>query len=105
MTLAKSQQYASNLQSLYNSLKAYEVDEAGNNITEERCGYLLSLNNGQLSTEEFDQLIYDLTNFLTYVGEPAKRVRERMGWYVIFFFIIFTALAHLLYREYQKDYH
>jgi hypothetical protein len=32
MTLAKSQQYASNLQSLYNSLKAYEVDEAGNNI-------------------------------------------------------------------------
>ena len=31
MTLAKSQQYASNLQ-LYNSLKAYEVDEYGNNI-------------------------------------------------------------------------
>ncbi len=32
MTLAKSQQYASNLQSLYNSLKAYEVDANGNNI-------------------------------------------------------------------------
>ena len=32
MTLAKSQQYAGNLQSLYNSLKAYEVDEQGNNI-------------------------------------------------------------------------
>ena len=49
-----------------------------NNITEERCGYLLSLNNGQLSTEEFDQLIYDLTNFLTYVGEPAKELEK--GW-------------------------
>ncbi|GIS02782.1 MAG: hypothetical protein CM15mP104_0030 [Gammaproteobacteria bacterium] len=89
----------------YASNGGVKRDEAGNNITEEKCGYLLSLNNGQLSTEEFDQLIYDLTNFLTYVGEPAKRVRERMGWYVIFFFIIFTALAHLLYREYQKDYH
>lgn len=32
MTLAKSQQYAGNLQSLYNSLKAYEVDDQGNNI-------------------------------------------------------------------------
>ena len=32
MTLAKSQQYASNLQSLYNSLKAYAVDQQGNNI-------------------------------------------------------------------------
>ena len=32
MTLAKSQQYASSLQSLYNSLKAYAVDEQGNNI-------------------------------------------------------------------------
>ena len=32
MTLAKSQQYASNLQSLYNGLKAYEVDANGNNI-------------------------------------------------------------------------
>ena len=32
MTLSKSQQYANNLQSLYNSLKGYEVDSAGNNI-------------------------------------------------------------------------
>jgi hypothetical protein len=32
MTLAKSQQYASNLQALYNSLKGYAVDSAGNNI-------------------------------------------------------------------------
>jgi hypothetical protein len=32
MTLAKSQQYASNLQSVYNSLKGYDVDSDGNNI-------------------------------------------------------------------------
>ena len=39
------------------------------------------------------------------VGDPDKVERERIGWYVVFFFIIFTTLASLLYREYQKDYH
>ena len=59
---------------------------------------------GKLSKEEFDSLIYDLTNFLVYVGEPAKATRERIGWYVVFYFLIFTALSSLLYREFHKDY-
>ena len=28
---------------------------------------------GLLNVEEFDDLIYDLTNFLTYVGEQVER--------------------------------
>ena len=56
------------------------------------------------SKEEFDSLIYDLTNFLVYVGEPVKATRERIGWYVVFYFLIFTALSLLLYREFHKDY-
>ena len=32
---------------------------------------------GELSKEQFDKLIYDLTNFLVYVGEPAKATREK----------------------------
>ena len=81
-------------------------DDSGNTITKEKCGYLkVAEGEGSLSKAEFDGLIYDLTNFLVYVGEPAKAERERIGWYVIFFFIIFTTLASLLYREYQKDYH
>jgi len=80
-------------------------DENRNDITEEKCGYLKIKESGELTQAGFDSLIYDLTNFLVYVGEPAKRDRERIGWYVIFFFITFTALSFLLYREYQKDYH
>lgn len=80
-------------------------DENRNDITEEKCGYLKIKESGELTKAGFDSLIYDLTNFLVYVGEPAKRDRERIGWYVIFFFITFTALSFLLYREYQKDYH
>lgn len=81
-------------------------DELGNTITKEKCGYLkVEEGSGKLTKYEFDELIYDLTNFLVYVGEPAKATRERMGWYVIFYFLIFTALSALLYREYHKDYH
>ena len=80
-------------------------DEFGNTITQEKCGFLeVEEGTGKLSKEEFDALIYDLTNFLVYVGEPIKATRERIGWYVVFYFMIFTALASLLYREYHKDY-
>ena len=81
-------------------------DEFGNTITKEKCGYLKYQDgSGLLNVEEFDEFIYDLTNFLTYVGEPSRAERERMGVYAIIFFIIFTFLSALLYREYQKDYH
>ena len=80
-------------------------DENGFTITEEKCGFLeVEDGTGKLSKEEFDSLIYDLTNFLVYVGEPAKATRERIGWYVVFYFLIFTALSSLLYREFHKDY-
>ena len=81
-------------------------DEMGNDITEEKCGYLKTIEgSGSLSTDEFDEVIFNLVNFMTYVGEPSRSDRERMGWYAILFFIVFTALAYLLFREYQKDYH
>ena len=81
-------------------------DEYGNDITEEKCGYLQTIEgSGLLSSKEFDEVIFNLVNFMTYVGEPARSDRERIGWYAILFFVVFTALSHLLFREYQKDYH
>jgi cytochrome c1 len=81
-------------------------DQSGNDITEEKCGYLKTIpGSGTLSTEEFDEVIFNLVNFMTYVGEPSRADRERIGWYVILFFIIFTSFAYLLFKEYQKDYH
>ena len=88
-----------------NVLLALQGNQNGVTITEEKCGFLEVENGtGKLSKEEFDSLIYDLTNFLVYVGEPAKATRERIGWYVVFYFLIFTALSSLLYREFHKDY-
>jgi cytochrome c1 len=81
-------------------------DELGNDVTEEKCGYLKTVQgSGSMSVQEFDQAIFNLVNFMTYVGEPSRSDRERMGWYAILFFVVFTALSYLLFREYQKDYH
>ena len=81
-------------------------DPSGNDLTEEKCGYLKTIpNSGFLSEAEFDEVIFNLVNFMTYVGEPSRADRERIGWYVILFFIVFTSFAYLLFKEYQKDYH
>lgn len=58
---------------------------------------------GSLSEEEFDSSMQDLVNFLAYVAEPARITRERNGFYIILFFIVFTAVMWLLYREYAKE--
>jgi len=60
---------------------------------------------GQLSPEEFDKLVNDLVNFLVYVGEPVQLERQQMGKYVLFFILMFIALAYLLKKEYWKDVH
>jgi len=49
--------------------------------------------------------MYDLTNFLVYLGEPALMDRKRIGVYVLIFIGIFFIFAYLLNREYWKDIH
>ena len=58
---------------------------------------------GSLSRAEFDDSMKDLVNFLAYASEPARITREKNGIFVILFFIIFTAVMWLLYREYAKE--
>ena len=56
-----------------------------------------------VSAEEFDSAIYDLTNFLYYVSEPARLERQRTGVFVLLFLIILGSFTYLLNREYWKD--
>ncbi|MBL6811273.1 MAG: cytochrome c1 [SAR86 cluster bacterium] len=56
-----------------------------------------------LSESQYDQVIYDLTNFMTYVADPSAEQRKRIGTYVLLFLIIFTAFAYMTYREFKKD--
>ncbi|PCH94605.1 MAG: cytochrome c1 [Gammaproteobacteria bacterium] len=60
---------------------------------------------GSLTTEEYDVVIRDLTNFLDYVGEPSKLEREAMGVNVLIFLFIFFIISYFLKKEYWKDVH
>ncbi|MEX2476154.1 cytochrome c1 [Marinobacter sp.] len=60
---------------------------------------------GSMSSGEFDRAMYDLTNFLSYMGDPVKLERERLGMFALIFVAIFFIFAYLLNREYWKDVH
>ena len=60
---------------------------------------------GSMTTAQYDASMRDLTNFMVYLGEPAKLVRYRIGIYVLAFLAIFFVLAYLLKKEYWKDVH
>jgi ubiquinol-cytochrome c reductase cytochrome c1 subunit len=77
---------------------------SGQPLTERECGILEVVDGtGQLTSAEYDQLIYDLVNFLEYVGEPSKAKSHDLGIYVLLFLMVFFVFAYLLKREYWKD--
>ena len=60
---------------------------------------------GSMSAGEYRQAARDIVNFLTYVGEPAKLVRYKVGFWVLVYLLAFFALSYSLYKEYWKDVH
>ena len=63
---------------------------------------LWSLKEGKPEAE-FDQDVRDITNFLDYVGEPAKLIRTSLGVWVLLFLGVLFILTYLLKKEYWKD--
>ena len=60
---------------------------------------------GSMTALQYDAAMRDLTQFMVYLGEPAKLVRYRTGTFVLAFLGIFLVIAYLLKREYWKDVH
>lgn len=60
---------------------------------------------GELTPEQYDHMVHDLTNFLTYVGEPIQLERRRLGGYVLLFLGLMFVLTYMLKKEYWKDVH
>ena len=73
-------------------------------MTDSQCDSLkVDEGTAQLSAAEYDRLIYDLVNFLEYVGEPTKAKAHNIGIYVLLFLMLYFVFAYLLKREYWKD--
>ncbi|MGO2390803.1 MAG: cytochrome c1 [Halomonas sp.] len=60
---------------------------------------------GELAPAEFQKAVYDLTNFLAYVGEPSRLKAQALAPKVLIFIFIFGVMAYLLKREYWRDIH
>jgi len=60
---------------------------------------------GTMSTEEYDAMIRDVVNFLSYIGEPNQSYRKSLGIYVLIFLFIFFGVAYAMKKDFWKDVH
>ena len=60
---------------------------------------------GSMTPAEYDSAVADLTNFLVFMGEPAKLVRYNLGLIVIGFLLVLFVLVYALKKEMWKDIH
>lgn len=60
---------------------------------------------GAMKPADYDRLVADLVNFLSYVGEPARQWRIDLGIWVLAFLAVFVVLSYLIKKEYWKDVH
>ncbi len=60
---------------------------------------------GTMSAGEYDQVVRDLTNFLTYVSEPAQLSRKMYGVFTLLFLFLLFGVSWMLEKEYWKDIH
>jgi len=85
---------------------AYVKEQGGDGFRMERVVASLDLvQPGSMTPAEYDQVARDLATFLTYIAEPMKLERQRMGVWVILFLVVFTVLAYLMKKEWWKDVH
>ncbi len=80
-------------------IKQPVYDEQGH-ITE-----LETVVEGSMSDEEYRNAVYDLVNFMVYMGEPAKMQRYTIGFWVIFYLLILLGLVYSLKKEFWRDVH
>ena len=86
-------------------LQEKECTETGKGAhATEHCELKL-VKQGSMSAAEYDKVVRDIANFLTYVSEPAQLHRKTYGIFVLLFLGLFAVVAYFLKKEYWKDVH
>ncbi|WP_160060543.1 cytochrome c1 [Psychromonas sp. L1A2] len=91
------------LQGIPTAITETHVDDQG--VEHVTVVGLESSGTGEMSSDEYDEAVLDLVNFLVYSGEPNKLERQSLGFWVIGFLIILFILSYLLKKEYWRDIH
>ncbi|BDZ73472.1 MULTISPECIES: cytochrome c1 [Methylophaga] len=80
-------------------------EQQGYQTKDEKTGELISPEDAPLSTHEYNQLVYDLVNFLEYIGEPSKLQRMALAKWVLLYLVLFLLIAYPLKKAFWKDIH
>jgi ubiquinol-cytochrome c reductase cytochrome c1 subunit len=60
---------------------------------------------GTMTTVEYDRMVADLVNYMTYMSEPVRNERTMIGMYVLLALSVLYVLVYLLKKEFWKDVH
>jgi ubiquinol-cytochrome c reductase cytochrome c1 subunit len=60
---------------------------------------------GTMKPVEYDRLVADLVNYMTYMSEPARAQRVTVGLYSLLVIVILIGLSYALKKAYWKDVH
>ncbi len=91
------------LQGIQKAVFTFETDSNGRQ--HKVFQKFVPLTSGTMSAKEYDHAMRDLTNFLFYMGEPARMVRIKYGLWTMLFLAVLGALAFMLKKEYWRDVH
>jgi ubiquinol-cytochrome c reductase cytochrome c1 subunit len=83
----------------------YETETDDHGVERTSISGFELIRKGSMSPHEFDDAMSDLTNFLYYMGEPARMVRIGWGLWTMLFLAVFGILAYMLKIEYWRDVH
>lgn len=96
MTCAQAPAYDEDHNPLFDTL-------TGDALTVEKCGIVAQKTEGSLSEDEFEQVVYDVTNFLVYMADPIRLESQALGLKVLLFIVLFGVFAFLLNKEYWRE--
>src|SRR5207247_6970507 len=60
---------------------------------------------GSLSQIDYDIMVRDLVNFMTWMSEPNQLTRKQVGYVVMLVLLVLLVLTYFLYKEFWKDVH
>jgi ubiquinol-cytochrome c reductase cytochrome c1 subunit len=60
---------------------------------------------GAMSPQDYDRLVADLVNYMSYMAEPARHDRIKIGLYTLLVLFALIALSYALKKAYWKDVH
>jgi ubiquinol-cytochrome c reductase cytochrome c1 subunit len=82
-----------------------KVEESKGEHGKHRVQTLVLSTPGALTPREFDLAAADLTNYLVFMGEPARETRVQIGFAVLIFLGVLFVPVYLLKQDYWKEVH